>query len=441
MPQRPIPRIGPAPYRTYMDPTPRIGPAPYPRPDNTSIGPAQGNPDWWNQFVEPQLETFQKQPLMRVKGMFDKYLGDPTDPANMNKAAIVWHGTGAKKFNKFNWNKIGTGEGAQAYGYGHYLAGDPRTAQEYFDQWKKEVGGPQFRGKPFRHGFQSPRLIEVLGRKSSGVPFRTALENLKSNVIDAYDRGINTPESLQAALQDAVTAHRDMLASAIRRRKGEVRDIQNVLSGDVQLKPPVGPTLQAAFQERLVKEANKINDLRDMGVYYRKLAKDFTLKPKEVQGGILKVDLPDEEINKMLLWDAPLKDQPENVITALDKIPSSYKAPGGASRKSILELTKEQERINALNPSWGTPATGAEIYRRTVREFRGEPEGSKILSHEGVPGIKYLSGMTRSGRNWRSPNSKDFNYVSFSDEIPRILDYYDWNKLRQSGFDWYDLGR
>lgn len=44
--------------------------------------------------------------------------------------AIVWHGS-PHKFDKFDMSKIGTGEGAQAYGHGLYMAEAPETAMSY----------------------------------------------------------------------------------------------------------------------------------------------------------------------------------------------------------------------------------------------------------------------------------------------------------------------
>lgn len=52
---------------------------------------------------------------------------------NFNPAAVgmtAWHGS-PHKFDKFDLAKIGTGEGAQAYGHGAYLAESPQVAKEY----------------------------------------------------------------------------------------------------------------------------------------------------------------------------------------------------------------------------------------------------------------------------------------------------------------------
>jgi hypothetical protein len=48
----------------------------------------------------------------------------------ITRAATVWHGS-PHKFDKFDASKIGTGEGAQAYGHGLYLAEAPVVAKEY----------------------------------------------------------------------------------------------------------------------------------------------------------------------------------------------------------------------------------------------------------------------------------------------------------------------
>jgi hypothetical protein len=62
---------------------------------------------------------------------------------NPQTGAIVWHGS-PHKFDKFDSSKIGTGEGAQAYGHGLYLAESPEVATSYKDvlaQQKPLQGG------------------------------------------------------------------------------------------------------------------------------------------------------------------------------------------------------------------------------------------------------------------------------------------------------------
>ena len=49
---------------------------------------------------------------------------------NPQTGAIVWHGS-PHKFDKFDSSKIGTGDGAQAYGHGIYTAESPEVAMKY----------------------------------------------------------------------------------------------------------------------------------------------------------------------------------------------------------------------------------------------------------------------------------------------------------------------
>jgi predicted GNAT family acetyltransferase len=60
---------------------------------------------------------------------------------------VVYHGS-PHRFEEFDASKIGTGEGAQAYGHGIYLAENPEIARDYqvrlsYDPEKMKIGGKQ----------------------------------------------------------------------------------------------------------------------------------------------------------------------------------------------------------------------------------------------------------------------------------------------------------
>lgn len=57
---------------------------------------------------------------------------------NPQTGAIVWHGS-PHKFDRFDSSKIGTGEGAQAYGHGLYLAESKKVADEYAGKLSKKA--------------------------------------------------------------------------------------------------------------------------------------------------------------------------------------------------------------------------------------------------------------------------------------------------------------
>lgn len=60
----------------------------------------------------------------------------------MGLGKIVYHGS-PHKFDKFDASKIGTGEGAQAYGHGVYLADSPNVAESYRASNAMASGSPE----------------------------------------------------------------------------------------------------------------------------------------------------------------------------------------------------------------------------------------------------------------------------------------------------------
>lgn len=73
-------------------------------------------------------ETPQEQVAEFVGGLLSP--GPKTAKAPNRSNWTAYHGS-PHKFDKFSLDKIGTGEGAQAYGHGLYFADNPQVAQEY----------------------------------------------------------------------------------------------------------------------------------------------------------------------------------------------------------------------------------------------------------------------------------------------------------------------
>jgi hypothetical protein len=120
------------------------------------------------------------------------------------------------------------------------------------------------------------------------------------------------------------------------------------------------------------------------------------LYKKHSQGGLYKVDLPDEHLPKMLQWEKPLSEQHPDVQTAL--LP-------------IIASTKKSFPNMDANPS------ASAIYQAYSQHRGGNPKvASQAMAEAGIPGIKYLdtfSGGAGSGAN---------DYVIFNDNILKILE-------------------
>lgn len=85
----------------------------------------------------------------RLPQTVQQMANDPSNyiPGGGLVAQTAWHGS-PHKFSKFDLGKIGTGEGAQAYGHGLYLAESPKVAQGYQEALARDperffVGGQE----------------------------------------------------------------------------------------------------------------------------------------------------------------------------------------------------------------------------------------------------------------------------------------------------------
>jgi len=215
----------------------------------------------------------------------------------------VYHGS-PHKFDRFNASKIGTGEGAQAYGHGLYLAESPDVAKGYKDKL-------------------SP---DTITRVKNDVYNIAGDDNHILTIYDANGKATKTPYLSPDELDKWVGKD----AADMLRAKGD---------GD-----------------------------------YKGLNIDF--------GNLYKVDLPDEQIAKMLDWDKPLSQQPD-VMKALK---GTKFEPFAQYNSSILGKDF---------------ASQAGVHTSV---------GAEQLRQIGIPGIKYLDGTSRgAGTGTR-------NFVTFPGE-------------------------
>jgi hypothetical protein len=184
----------------------------------------------------------------------------------------VWHGSPHGPFPKFDSSKIGTGEGAQAYGHGIYTGEARGTGEEY----RKALTGNQFGDK----------LVPTV----DGIPSDTpTLRNLVRNG--------QSPEDFIASMQNKLKSQKAALSKA---SKDEI--LPGVSDYDMA-EMALGET------KKLIDEAKGY------------VGKEIKAEPI---GYLYKVDLPDESIANMLDWDKPLSKQHKNVQEALKGIETNF---------------------------------------------------------------------------------------------------------------------
>jgi hypothetical protein len=203
----------------------------------------------------------------------------------------VFHGS-PHKFSKFDASKVGTGEGAQAYGHGLYLAENPAVAKSY----------------------------QSAGGYLSNDPIRMAADTVSSNGSE----------------------------------KKALSHLQSIL-------PPVGETTFSGHTRDQIEKA--ISAIKS-GQY------------KEFSGSLYTVDLPDEQIAKMLDWDKPIKNQPE-----------------------VLSIIRSQINDADIAKSFDANVekgiSGANAMKNYV-QGKTQADQSAVLQKLGVPGIRYLDQGSRT---------------------------------------------
>lgn len=224
----------------------------------------------------------------------------------------VFHGSPAK-FSKFDPTKIGSGEGAQAYGYGHYVAESPDVARRY------QMGLTQAKGE------------EVLYKNKPLTDLYSQIENKSMKL------------------------------------SGKAADIENQklqLVEHMMLDKPPQELIPYA------KETGFDQSVIDW------LEKDVA-KNTQIPGAFYEIDLPDEQIARMLDYDKLLKDQPQEIQNAVKPLIEQ-------TAKSFPAIRENQE------------LTGYGLLQAYKGHRGGNAEAvSEALRQAGIPGIRYLDDGSR----------------------------------------------
>jgi hypothetical protein len=247
----------------------------------------------------------------------------------------VYHGTPhrfpeteANPLGELDASKIGTGEGAQAYGHGIYLAESPDVARTYSAD--RAYVGASMAGKPLPINYDDPAWLaqKTMDELGDAVKAKAHLEMVQRTASK------HQPPETKAAVQGAI----DMISAG--------------------------------------KVSNK--------------------------GSLYKADLPDEMIDRMLDWDAPLDDWTANKLLS-------------AVRKKGMKASDYEDALGVSSAYQGQPESGSSIYRLLAADLGGEAKASQFLSDMGIPGIRYLDASSRGDTDVRTRN-----FVVFPGEEKKV---------------------
>ena len=299
-----------------------------------------------------------------------------SDPAFMT----AWHGS-PHDHDKFDSSKIGTGEGAQAYGHGLYFAG-ARSVAEYY---RKNLSKDTLSESGVESVVKDPKYVgedKMAGRMLSAMQNNNYLNNedLKSIGVEPEDFGFE-----DAGDEISVKSLRKYGFGSFDSKTVSVDGLDNTLYAFTD-----GSAILDNGEEYFAVEAPK--------------------------GKLYQVELaPSEE--EYLDWDKPLSEQSDLVKSSLVDAIKSGKFDGG---DWTLEMYREQA-VDALTGKETNSIRGSDFYRfaqaviggksvHSVVKSENQKEASDLLHSIGIRGIRYLDGTSRSAGEGNS------NYVIFSDE-------------------------
>jgi hypothetical protein len=272
-------------------------------------------------------------------------------PARNQAGAIVYHGS-PHKFDQFDSSKIGTGEGAQAYGHGLYFAENPAVAKSYLDAG----GGGEF------------LTVNKGGKEIYGDSLTpTHLEAIKLLEVGAKDAGQFKHNTAYYAKQ--------------RTKDPEV--------------------------------IKMIDELKDAKIGYKKHSSLYKVDlPDEAIAKMLDWDKPlsqqSKEVQKAL---SPYLGKPElkdgmalagggnlRIVNDPDFGAKYYLQMGDSKFK-----LSEQDVTRLV----GSGLEGKSVYQNAASLLGGDLAASKAIQQSGIPGIRYLDGGSRGAGQGTS------NYVVF----------------------------
>ena len=114
----------------------------------------------------------------------------------------AFHGS-PHRFSKFDASKIGTGEGAQAYGHGLYFAESPNVAKQYADELSSKIdvnGRPLFQSNKIVGSTGNSDLDDYLVSNLGNIP--AARRNLLSDIRYVRPENREAAKEMQKTLAD-----------------------------------------------------------------------------------------------------------------------------------------------------------------------------------------------------------------------------------------------
>ena len=310
-------------------------------------------------------------------------------PTETEPGIIAFHGSGAD-FDEFRLEMIGTGEGAQAYGYGLYFTDSEDIAKFYRDSLARGRSSIVYDGSGVKNARETDSLTDremILDNIATEMAFFDQKpENVIKKKIKNLKQKIDDPVDISASAGDA-----------------EAQELADLIRQSAQ---------------------------RELEIYENLDPSKFT------RGKMYKVGLapkPDE----LLDYDLPLSQQPKAVQKQIENLvgdllagePEAYNNFDFQALAAIKGDTKSNWMGQKIPPEGYSP-TGDDLLRDLQKFLEDSPnqtrraamDASQLLNDFGIPGIKYRAAGSRGAAT--ADEAAERNYVIFDDKAVNIMEKY-----------------
>ena len=254
--------------------------------------------------------------------------------------SAAWHGS-PHTFDQFTTQRIGTGEGAQAYGWGLYFSSSKKVAE-----WYRDTVGDKRRAIELAE-YNRAKHDHWANFKEK---YPEQAEQFADELYDFADRALDDSE-LSAELSNVFHFHEN----------GKEQHVSGELASFIIKNYAKGPSFPNS-------------------VPLAKRLYDVTLAPDEAD---------------MLDWDKPIFKQSDKIINAL--VDAEYNTP------DFQQFTKTNPSMGTREQLESDfryeEKTGEEWYQALVKEKGSEEAASRYLFSIGIPGITY-EGTSSGERNY-----------------------------------------
>ena len=367
----------------------------------------------------------------------------------------TYHGSQAS-FDKFDHSFMGSGEGAQAYGWGTYVSEVEGIAKAYAKANAKKNAPSRlmYQGKPMT--YKTPSIIYQVAFDMD--KFNISAKEAISKMIDADEKKLasvgDTPFAKMKAkqVQDELKVLKDLNPSDFKINEDYdtvAQDLVDTKSGLDLLEDELKDEKSYVdlYQSRLDEAKEELSKAKESGTglgvdmyesdieYYSKQVERYkqSIKTKESDikdvknkvdalqkkldsmekpRNLYSVDIPDDTGRNYIGWDEPLG------AAKIMRLPKVFKADGWEYKKVGMYDTYKidgNEHEVWLEPSL---TTGKELYRDLTNALGSDKAASEFLSKAGFVGVKVIA-----QRNTGGNKEGKMNYVIFDENNAKITNH------------------